>query len=88
MMYAEAGYGRPLYLELRATRLKVLVEDGLSRAGGVLDYGIVVVGLPSRSVAYASSVKRRVQDNEEELVRLLLDTKDPDLVAIRKEVDC
>ena len=87
-MVAEAGPGRPLYLELRATRLKVLVEDGLSRAGGVLDYGIVVVGLRSRSVAYVSSVKRRVRDNEEELLRLLLDTKDPDLVAIRKEVDC
>ena len=67
---------------------KVLVEDGLSRVGGVLDYGIVVVGLHSRSVAYASSVKRRVRDNEEELLRLLLGTKDPDLVAIRKEVDC
>jgi hypothetical protein len=38
-------------------------------------------------VAYASSVKRRIQDNEEDLVRLLLDTKDPDLVAIRNEVD-
>jgi hypothetical protein len=56
MMYAEAGPGRPLYLKLRATRLKVLVEDGLSRAGGILDYGIVVAGLNSRSVAYASSV--------------------------------
>jgi hypothetical protein len=32
-------------------------------------------------------VKRRVQDNEEELLRSLLDAKDPDLVAIRKEVD-
>jgi hypothetical protein len=88
MMYAEAGPGRLLYLELRASRLKVLVEDGLSRAGSVLDCGIVVVGLNSRSVAYASSVKRRVQDNEEVLLRLLLDTQDPDLVAIRKEVDC
>jgi hypothetical protein len=88
IMDTEAGPGRPLYLELRASRLKVLVEDGLSRAGGVLDYGIVVVSLHSRSVAYASSVKRRVQDNEEELLRLLLGTKAPDLVAIRKEVDC
>jgi len=47
-----------------------------------------VVGLHSRSVAYTSSVKQRVWDNEEELLRLLLDTQDPDLVAIRKEVDC
>jgi hypothetical protein len=88
MMDTEAGPGRPLYLELRASRLKVLVEDGLSRAGGKLDFGIVVAGLHLCSVTYASSVKRRVQDNEEELLRLLLDTKDPDLVAIRKEVDC
>ena len=88
MMYAGAGPGRPLYLELRASRLKVLVEDGLNKAGGILDYGIVVVGLHSRSVAYGSCLKQRVQDNEEELLRLLLDTKDPDLVAIRKEVDC
>ena len=29
------------------SRLKVLVEDGLSRAGGILDYGIVVDGLHS-----------------------------------------
>ena len=86
-MCAEAGPGCPLYLELRASRLTVLVEDGLNRAGGILDYGIVVVGLHSRCVAYASSLKRRVQDNEEELVRLLLDTQDPDLVAIRKQVD-
>jgi hypothetical protein len=85
MMYAEAGPGRPLYLELRASRLKVLVEDGLSRAGGILDCGIVVVGLHSRSVAYASSVKRRVQDNEEELLRLLANEQDPDLRAIRRE---
>jgi hypothetical protein len=88
MMCAEAGPGCPLYLELRASRLTVLVEDGLNRAGGILDYGIVVVGLHSRCVAYASSLKRRVQDNEEELVRLLANERDPDLRAIRKEGNC
>ena len=87
MMGAEAGPERSLYLELRANRLKVWVEDGFNRAGGILDYGIVVIGLHSRSVAYASRVERRVQDNEEALVRLLLDTKDPDLAAIREEVN-
>jgi hypothetical protein len=88
MMATEAGPGCPLYLELRASRLKVLVEDGLSRAGGVLDYGIAVDDSYSLSVTEVNSMTRRILDNENDFVRLLLDTKNPDLVAIRKEVDC
>jgi hypothetical protein len=88
MMATEAGPGRPLYLELRASRLKVLVEDGLSRAGGVLDYGIAVDDSYSLSVTEVNSMTRRILDNENDFVRLLLDTKNPDLLAIRKEVDC
>ncbi len=79
---------RSLYLELRALRLEVWVHHDPRGTGGVLDYGIVVDGLRSLSVAEVSSVTRRILDNENDLVRLLANERDPDLRAIRREGDC
>jgi hypothetical protein len=83
-----ADLARSLYLELGALRLEVWIHDDPRGAGGVLDYGIVVDGLRSLSVAQASSVTRRILDNENDLVRLLANEQDPDLRAIRKEGNC
>jgi len=77
-----------LYLELRASRLDVWVDDDPRRTGSVLDYGIVVEGLHRLSVAEASDVIRRILDNENDLVRLLANERDPDLRAIRREGNC
>ncbi len=79
---------RSLYLELRALRLEVWVHHDPRGTGGVLDYGIVVDGLRSLSVAEVSSVTRHILDNENDLVRLLANERDPDLRAIRREGDC
>ena len=40
-----ADTARPLYLELRASRLDVWVDDDPRGTGSVLDYDIVVDGL-------------------------------------------
>lgn len=77
---------RALYLELRALRLKVWVEDDPD--GTVLDYGIVLDGLRSIPELHARSIRRRVLENQDELVRLILDRRDPDLDAVRKEGHC
>ncbi len=83
-----ADVARSLYLELRALRLEVRVEADTRGAGGVLDYGIAVDVFHSLSVAEVSSVTRRILDNENDLVRLLANERDPDLRAIRREGDC
>lgn len=77
---------RALYLELRALRLKVWVEDDPD--GGFLDYRIALDGLRDIPAARARNVRRRVWDNQDELVRILLDRRDPDLDAVRKEGLC
>ena len=77
---------RALYLELRALRLKVWAEDDPD--GGFLDYRIALDGLHAIPAAHARSVRRRVWDSHDELVRILLDRRDPDLDAIRKEGVC
>lgn len=77
---------RALYLELRALRLKVSAEDDPD--GGFLDYRIALDGLHAIPAARARSVRRRVLNNHDELVRILLDRRDPDLDAIRKEGLC
>lgn len=74
---------RPLYLELRAMGLEVWVED--DPEGGPLDYGIEAAGLHRLSGARAKEVRRRIEHNEEGLVRVILDHRDPDLHAIRSE---
>jgi hypothetical protein len=78
-----AGTARSLYLELRAVGLKVWVEDGPE--GTPLDYGIGMSGLRDLSEAHACHLRQRVLDNEDGLVNVLLDLRDPDLDAIRKE---
>lgn len=77
---------RALYLELRALRLKVWAEDAPD--GGLLDYRIALDGLHAIPAAHARSVRRRVWDNQDELVRILLDRRDPDLHAVRREGSC
>ena len=74
---------RSLYLELRALGLEVWVEDDPDR--GPLDYGIEASGLHKLSDAHAREVRRRIELNEEGLVRVILDHRDPDLHAIRAE---
>ena len=77
---------RPLYLELRALGLGVRVVD--APGGGPLDYGIALEGLPKLPKALERSVRRRVLANEDGLVRVLLDRRDPDLDAVRREGYC
>ena len=74
---------RSLYLELRALGLEVWVEDDPD--GGALDYCIEVSDLHELSGARAREVRRRIERNEEGLVRVILDHRDPDLHAIRAE---
>jgi hypothetical protein len=76
---------RSLYLELRTLPLDVWVEVDTRGAGGVLDYGIAVDDSHSLSVAEVNSVTRRILDNENDIVRLLVTERDLDLRAIRKE---
>lgn len=81
-----ADVARPLYLELRALGLEVRVEDNPD--GGTLDFRISLGGLHCLSRTHAKSVRRRVLESEEGLVQLILDRRDPDLNAIRREGYC
>jgi uncharacterized protein YbaA (DUF1428 family) len=81
-----ADTARSLYLELRALRLEVWAEDDPD--GDTVDFRIAVGGLHRLSEADAMSVWRRVLENEEGLVQLVLDGRDPDLNAIRREGYC
>ena len=76
---------RSLYLELRALGLELWVADDLN--GGPLDYGIEAVGLHKFSGARAREIRRRIERNEEGLVMVILDHRDPDLHAVRAEGD-
>ena len=51
----------------------------------MLDYGIAVDDSHSLSVAEMDSVIRRILDNENHVVRLLVNERDLDLLALRKE---
>ena len=87
-MNKEADVARSLYLELTTLPLEVRVEVDTRGAGGVLDYGIAVDDSYSLSVAEVNSVTRRILDNENDSVRLLANTQDTDLSAIRREGSC
>ena len=75
-----------MYLELRALGLKVWVEDDPD--GVVLDYGLIVDGLRSLPEASARRTRRRIRRHKEGIVLLLLDRRDPDLDAVRREGQC
>jgi hypothetical protein len=77
---------RPLYIELRALGIEVRVQDNPDI--GPLDYGIVIDGLSTLPDGRSSRLRRRIMDNEEALVKIVLDWRDPDLHAIRSEGDC
>jgi hypothetical protein len=77
---------RPLYIELRSLGLEVRVEDNSDL--GPLDYGIVIDGLSTLPDGTSRRLRKRIMDNEEALVRIVLDRRDPDLYAIRSEGDC
>lgn len=85
-MSYQADTARSLYLELRALGFKVWVEDDPD--GGVLDYRLALDDLRSVPEARARRVRRQVLDHQNELVRLILDRRDPDLDAVRKEGHC
>jgi hypothetical protein len=74
---------RSLYLELRALNLELWVEE--DPKGGPLDYGIEVTGLYRLPEPLAEEVRERIGRNEEGLVRVLLDHRDPDIRAVRAE---
>ncbi len=78
-----ADVARALYLELKALGIGLRVEEDFE--GGPLDYGIAMDGLQCLPEALAWSVSRRVLENEDGLVRVLLDRRDPDLDAVRRE---
>jgi len=84
-MNREADVARSLYLELRTLPLEVRVEVDTRGAGGVLDYGIAVDDSYSLSVAGVDSVTLCILDNENDIVRLLVNERDLDLRALRKE---
>ena len=81
-----ADTARALYLELRALRLEVRVEDDPD--GDTLDFRLALGGLHRLSEAHAQSVRQRVMESEEGLVLIILDLHDPDLDAIRREGTC
>jgi hypothetical protein len=77
---------RPLYIELRALGVTVQVEDNPDL--GPLDYGLVIDGLCALPDGRSRRLRKRIMDNEEALVRIVLDRRDPDLHAIRSEASC
>jgi hypothetical protein len=77
---------RPLYIELRALGVTVQVEDNPDL--GPLDYGLVIDGLSALPDGRSRRLRERIMDNEEALVKIVLDRRDPDLHAIRSEGDC
>lgn len=85
-MNADTDAARSLYLELRALGLRVWVADDPDL--GPLDYGLVIDGLRSVPQTRVGLIRKRIMDNEEELVRIILDRRDPDLHAIRGEGSC
>ena len=77
---------RPLYIELRALGVTVQIEANSDL--GPLDYGLVIDGLSALPDDRSRRLRERIMDNEEALVRIVLDRRDPDLYAIRSEGDC
>jgi hypothetical protein len=77
---------RPLYIELRALGITVQVEENPDL--GPLDYGLVIDGLGALPDGRSRRLRKRIMDNEEALVKIVLDRRDPDLHAIRSEASC
>ena len=77
---------RPLYIELRALGITVQIEDNPDL--GPLDYGLVIGGLSALPDGRSRRLRERILDNEEALVRIVLDRRGPDLHAIRAEASC
>lgn len=77
---------RPLYIELRSLGITVRVEDAPGL--GPLDYGLVIEGLSALPDGRSSHLRGRITDNQEALVQIVLDRRDPDLHAIRSEASC
>ena len=74
---------RPLYIELRALGITVQVEEAPDL--GPLDYGLVIDGLNALPEGRSRRLRKRIKDNQEALVKIVLDRRDPDLHAIRAE---
>lgn len=74
---------RSLYLYLRAVGMELWVEENPD--GGPLDYGIEFVGLYKVPGDRTEEVRERIKHNEERLIRVLLDHRDPDIRAVRAE---
>jgi hypothetical protein len=77
---------RPLYIELRALGVTVHVQENPDL--GPLDYGLVIDGLSTLPDGRSRRLRERILDNEEALVKIVLDRRDPDLRAIRSEASC
>ena len=52
---------------------------------GPLDYGLVIDGLSALPDSRSRRLRKRIMDNQEALVKIVLDRRDPDLHAIRSE---
>jgi hypothetical protein len=77
---------RPLYIDLRALGLTVHLQDNPDL--GPLDYGLVIDGLSALPDDRSRRLRKLITDNQEALVRIVLDRRDPDLYAIRSEASC
>lgn len=81
----ERKRARSLYLELRALRFEVRIEEDISDPTG---YKIAFNGPGSISSPHLQGIVRRVRDNKPGLIDVLLCRWDPDLHAIRQEGNC
>lgn len=77
---------RPLYIELRALGITAQVEENPDL--GPLDYGLVIDGLSALPDGRSRGLRKRIMDNQEALVKIVLDRRDPDLRAVRSEASC
>jgi len=77
---------RPLYIELRALGIMVHVQANPDL--GPLDYRLVIDSLRVLPEGRSLRLRKRIKDNEEALVRIVLDRRDPDLHAISSEASC
>jgi hypothetical protein len=77
---------RPLYIELLALGITVQVEENPDL--GPLDYGLVIDGLSALPDGRSRCLRKRIMDNQEALVKIVLDRRDPDLRAVRSEASC
>ena len=81
-MARERKKARSLYLELRALGLELYAKEDPRDATG---YRVRVAGLHSLPETHADQIRRRVEESNPGLLRVLFGHWDPDVVAIQRE---